>query len=42
MLPNSITPMNALGPEGSTLDPIPSARNPKKLIWEIEKQTAKR
>ena len=25
-----------------TLDPIPTARNPKKLVWELEKQTSKR
>ena len=37
-----MTPVNALGSETNTLDPIPSARNPKKLIWEIEKQSAKR
>jgi hypothetical protein len=29
--------MNVLGGDGMTLDPIPTARNPKKLVWELEK-----
>jgi len=31
-----------LSPDGSTLEAIPTARNPKKLIWEVEKQSTKR